>query len=307
MGYNKGDVVLAKIGLFPFLPGMIMNVEDVPPRISRMRPTGKHNNTYPVRLFTDGEYYWAADTLIQRLLPEQIHAFLAGSPDATLDKKLYGVGNRRVLKAYLAAAEPDAWESRLASAATEHPTTEKKGIDREHPETTLENAELDVHDAASAEPTSLITASDDSEDERTCSNILRAPSPEEFILTESRRLELEEDPEALKVQRWRVSLQRTLLRNDATSPSDIYSFRLATPDQTEMHGLNDLFSQMETYEQMTAEYIVFSKIDKMMRWIHLLGPLRFYHDEAEAARLHERANALAGRWVRMRRGLPAQS
>ncbi|KAJ7051414.1 hypothetical protein C8F01DRAFT_1175316 [Mycena amicta] len=246
MGYNKGDIVLAKIGLFPFLPGMIMNVEDVPPRISRMRPTGKHNNTYPVRLFTDGEYDWAADTLIQRLLADQIHAFIAGSPDAMLDKKLYGVGNRRVLKAYL-AAEPDAWE-------TEHSTTEKKGIDREHPETTLENPELDVYDAA--------------EDERTCSNILRAPSPEEFILTESRRLELEEDPEALK---------RTLLRNDATSPSDIYSFRLATPDQTEMHGLNDLFSQMETYEQMTAEYIVFSKIDKMMRWIHLLGPLRFYH------------------------------
>ncbi|KAJ7065838.1 hypothetical protein C8F01DRAFT_1126749 [Mycena amicta] len=264
MGYNKGDVVLAKIGLFPFLPGMIMNVED-----------GKHNNTYPVRIFTDGEYYWAADTLIQRLLADQIHAFIAGSPDAMLDKKLYGVGNRRVLKAYLAAAEPDAWE-------TEHSTTEKKGIDREHPETTLENLELDVYDAAAAQPTGLITASDDSEDERTCSNILRAPSPEEFILTESRRLELEEDPEALKVRRWHVSLQRTLLRNDATSPSDIYSFRLATPDQTEMHALIDLFSQMEMYEQMTADYIV-----------------------AEAARLHERANALAGKWVR--RGLPAQS
>ncbi|KAJ7067462.1 hypothetical protein C8F01DRAFT_1121370 [Mycena amicta] len=309
--YERRDLVLAKVDLLPFIPGMILDTEDVPPRIGKMRPKENQDNTYAVQLFPKGDYYWVAETKLERLSNEQINAFIAGTPDRGMDRRLYGVGNRRMLKAYVAASEPDAWEDRLSSATNKlhaghvSPTTVTNKL-QPAAENDMEQDRAAIASATAGSSPPMHCGphpdsdANDSEDEQTVVSMLRVVPAEVDALTEKRKLELAKDPEAVRVRRWRHELQHTLLRKEDAGPSAMYTARLASPDEQAMIRLNNVLAQIEAYEHMTVEYLVFSKILKIVRWIHMLGPLRIHG--SEGLQVHERMGALATKWVEMCRG-----
>ncbi|KAJ7054827.1 hypothetical protein C8F01DRAFT_1259251 [Mycena amicta] len=234
--YDRRDLVLAKIDLLPFLPGMtltvwdafqIMDANDVPSRIHKMRPEQNQDSTYAVRLFPKGDYYWVAESELEPLSCEQISAFIAGTPDPAMDRRLYGVGKRRMVKAYVAASEPDEWEVQLAAATTKLQPAATNGIEQDR---------AGVGFAGSGSSSQLHSGhhmdsdANNSEDERTVASMLRAAPAEVDALTEKQKLELAKDPEAV----------RAMIR------------------------LNDVLAQIETYENMTVDYLVFSKILKII-------------------------------------------
>ncbi|KAJ7054913.1 hypothetical protein C8F01DRAFT_1161793 [Mycena amicta] len=286
--YERRDLVLAKVDLLPFIPGMIMDTEDVPPRIGKMRPKENQDNTYAVRLFPKGDYYWVAETKLE------------STPDRGMDRRLYGVGNRRMLKAYVAASEPDAWEDRLSSATNKlhaghvSPTTVTNKL-QPAAENDMEQDRAAIASATAGSSPPMHCGphpdsdANDSEDEQTVVSMLRAAPAEVDALTEKRKLELAKDPEAVRVRRWRHELQHTLLRKEDAGPVGYAMIRL-----------NNVLAQIEAYEHMTVEYLVFSKILKIVRWIHMLGPLRIHG--SEGLQVHERMGALATKWVEMCRG-----
>ncbi|KAJ7049820.1 hypothetical protein C8F01DRAFT_1093019 [Mycena amicta] len=236
--YDRRDLVLAKIDLLPFLPGMIMDADDVPARIHKMRPKRNQDSTYAVRLFPKGDYYWVAERELEPLSREQISAFIAGTPDRGLDRRLYGVGKRRMLKAYVAPAA-------------------KNGIEQNHAAIgfATSGASCQLHSRSY-----LDSDGNNSEDERTVASMLRAAPAEVDALTEKQKLELAKDPEAIQVRRWRRELQQILLRKEDAKPSAKFTARLASPDEQAMIRLNDVLAQIETYENMTVDYLVVSRV-----------------------------------------------
>ncbi|KAJ7061375.1 hypothetical protein C8F01DRAFT_1288994, partial [Mycena amicta] len=241
--------------------------------------------------------YWVAEPELEPLSRKQISAFIAGTPDGRLDRRLYGVGKRRMLKAYVAASEPDEWEVRLATATTDLQPAAKNGIEQNHAAIGFANsgASCQLHSGPY-----LDSDANNSEDERTVASMLRAAPAEVDALTEKQKFELAKDPEAIQVRRWRCELQQILLRKEDAKLSAKFTARLASPNDQAMIRLNNVLTQIETYENMTVDYLVFLKILKIVRWIHMLGPLRIHG--AEGLRVHERMEVLAAKWVGMCRG-----
>ncbi|KAJ7691545.1 hypothetical protein B0H17DRAFT_1062897 [Mycena rosella] len=94
---------------------------------------------------------------------------------------------------------------------------------------------------------------------------------------------LESDPEALKVREWRHKLQKMFLSSDKSLPKE-----------DEMPTVNTLFTTVEGYQNMTIDYLTFSKIGKVMRHIHLLELGKVPRDDEYNFR--DRAKALVDKW-----------
>ncbi|KAK7447116.1 hypothetical protein VKT23_013747 [Stygiomarasmius scandens] len=90
------------------------------------------------------------------------------------------------------------------------------------------------------------------------------------------------DPEATKVRQWRHVLQRTFLSFN----KPMKELNMPTMDQ--------LFKDIESYQDMTSEYIAFSKIGKVMRHITLLDPSKIPLEDQYKFR--ERAKKLMDQW-----------
>jgi len=90
---------------------------------------------------------------------------------------------------------------------------------------------------------------------------------------------LAKDPEAQRVKEWRHKLQRAFLTGKSPTPED-------------MPGLDQIFQTVETYPNLTIDYLQFSKIGKVMRRIATLDEI------PRDAEFHfkDRAQQLVLRW-----------
>lgn len=85
-----------------------------------------------------------------------------------------------------------------------------------------------------------------------CNEHLEHPSP--FMV----------DPEALKVREWRHKLQKAFLHTYATPKEDVSTLQESRPSTTahprgqDMPALDRLFALVETYDNMTTEYLTVS-------------------------------------------------
>ncbi|KAF7288323.1 PWWP domain-containing protein [Mycena chlorophos] len=95
--------------------------------------------------------------------------------------------------------------------------------------------------------------------------------------------DLENDPDARQVRDWRNKLQKCFLKQSEVPPKE-----------SEMPAMDTLFTQVENYEEMSVEYLTFSKIGKVMRHIHLLEPARVPRDDEYNFR--DRAKVLVDKW-----------
>ncbi|KAJ7470935.1 hypothetical protein FB451DRAFT_1559455 [Mycena latifolia] len=91
------------------------------------------------------------------------------------------------------------------------------------------------------------------------------------------------DPEAVKVRQWRHKLQKTFLSNSKLPP-----------DQDEMPEIDALFTTIEEYQNMTLDYLTYSKVEKVMRHITRLAPNMLPRDDEFNFR--ERARLLVDKW-----------
>jgi len=90
------------------------------------------------------------------------------------------------------------------------------------------------------------------------------------------------DPEAAKVKEWRHKLQRAFLTKTA-------------PAAEEMAGLDTVFTTVEQYDNMTVEYLSYSKIGKVMRKIIQLTNI----PSDEQYHFRQRAQALVTKWQQL--------
>ncbi|KAJ7699511.1 hypothetical protein B0H17DRAFT_1196144 [Mycena rosella] len=96
----------------------------------------------------------------------------------------------------------------------------------------------------------------------------------------------DDDPEAQKIREWRWQLQRAFIEKNGAS---------LTEEARRLFNLRDSLV-MEPSRSRNIEYLVFSKIAKVMRHIHLLEPSKVPRDAEFNFRA--RASVLVDRWVR---------
>ncbi|KAJ7841031.1 hypothetical protein B0H13DRAFT_1584345, partial [Mycena leptocephala] len=91
------------------------------------------------------------------------------------------------------------------------------------------------------------------------------------------------DPQALQVRGWRCELQRTFLGR-------------VIPAEKEMAHVDSQFSAIENFDNMTLDYLIFSKLGKVLRHIHRLASRQVPRDDLYNFR--GRAKALVEKWYK---------
>ncbi|KAJ7162492.1 hypothetical protein C8R46DRAFT_1037695 [Mycena filopes] len=97
----------------------------------------------------------------------------------------------------------------------------------------------------------------------------------------ARLTQLSNDPTAVQIREWRYELQTTLLNSKKQ------------PNEDQIRAIGKVFTALEGCE-MTSDYLLFSKVDKVIRHIALLRLEAVPLDEE--LRIRERAAALAADW-----------
>lgn len=318
--YEIRDVVLAKVRGFPPWPGMIVDPDSVPEAVAKERPNAKtkKGNWYCVRFFPAGDYAWIVPKDISRLQQHEIQAYIAEPFKRSGD----------LLKGYRIALDPKAWEEEKEAAAAEAREEEANAeVDQlesdgeEEPDddedkkkkTKKRKRDSDVAPAkskakakkASAEPASrskatsakgkkngpkskaMVESEDEGGAEAENESASKRTSPPPTKKAKRDKEEdadspLNSDPEALKVREWRHKLQKAFLNQKVI------------PKEEEMPALDQLFSTVENYSNMTMEYLLFSKIGKVMRHIHVLTDDKVPRDDE--FKFRERAKVLVDKW-----------
>ncbi|RPD58669.1 hypothetical protein L227DRAFT_504863 [Lentinus tigrinus ALCF2SS1-6] len=317
--YEVRDVVLAKIRGFPPWPAMIVDPDSVPAAVARERPNAKtkKGNWYCVRFFPVGDYAWIVPKDISRLQQHEIEAYI-NEPY----KK-----NGDLLKGYRIALNPAEWEAERDAAAAEAREDEANAEVDQLESDGEEEADEDVEkkkkpkpkkrkresDAApakakskakksSTEPASKPRATPvkgkkngpkskavvESEDEgagnggHESTSKRSSPPPTKKAKRSKEDDALANDPEANKVREWRHKLQKAFLNPNLV------------PKEEEIPALDQLFSTVENYPHMTMEYLLFSKIGKVMRHIYILPDDRVPRDDE--FKFRERAKVLVDKW-----------
>ncbi|RDX55244.1 hypothetical protein OH76DRAFT_880528 [Lentinus brumalis] len=316
--YEVRDVVLAKVRGFPPWPGMIVDPDTVPNSVAKERPNAKtkKGNWYCVRFFPAGDYAWLVPKDISRLQQHEIEAYV-NEPF----KK-----NGDLLKGYRIALNPAEWEAERDAAVAEAQEAEANAEVDQLASDGEEEADEDVDkkkkvkkrkrdsDAAppkakskakksSTEPAPKLRAAPakgkkngpkskavvESEDEgaadgeREGTSKRTSPPPTKKAKRDKEDDDpLNNDPEATKVREWRHKLQKAFLNSKVV------------PKEEEMPALDQLFSTVENYPNMTMEYLLFSKIGKVMRHIYVLADEKVPRDDE--FKFRERAKVLVDKW-----------
>ncbi|KAL7281370.1 hypothetical protein ACG7TL_004680 [Trametes sanguinea] len=363
--YEVRDIVLAKVRGFPPWPGMIVDPDTVPAPVARERPNGKakKGNWYCVRFFPAGDYAWIVPKDISRLQEHEIKAYINEPHKRSGD----------LLKGYEIALNPKEWEEErdaaMAEAQEEEANAEVDQLesdgeeeadddeeDKKKKKTKKRKRDSDVAPAksktkakkGSAEPASKKRATsapkgkkngpkskamvesedeggaDDGEREGSGPSKRSSPPPAKKAKRdkdEDGDSPLLQDPEALKVREWRHRLQKAFLNSKAP------------PKEEDMPTLDQLFSTVESYNNMTIEFLtvslsptipqilrflppcfagnawhgvfprgslrhlspfVFSKIGKVMRHIYALSDDKVPRDDE--FKFRERAKVLVDKW-----------
>ncbi|KAG6335689.1 hypothetical protein ID866_3395 [Astraeus odoratus] len=310
--YTEREIVLAKVRGFPPWPGMVVNPDNVPPIVSRERPTGKKATFYCVRFFPAGDYAWLVSKDISKLKEHEIQAYISEPHKKNID----------LLEGYRIALDPVKWEKDRENAdlmaAEQEDNAPVDQLDSEQDEdekkpakTKKRKRESDAATKSKAKakaktdkkaPTKgrkngsklkeTVESEDDGDQDAegeggdVTSGAKAAPPPSKKLKRDKEEdidAKLESDPEARKVREWRHKLQKALLGSKG----------LPSPD--EMPALDQLFSTVEKYEHPNLiTYLSFSKIGKVMRHIAALSPEKVPRDDEFHFRT--RAKALVDKW-----------
>ncbi|PCH35978.1 hypothetical protein WOLCODRAFT_28250 [Wolfiporia cocos MD-104 SS10] len=325
--YDVRDVVLAKVRGYPPWPGMIVDPDSVPENVQNERPNAKtkKGNWYCVRFFPAGDYAWMVPKDISKLQQHEIEAYI-NEPYKRSGDLLAGYRialnpakweeEREAQRVEAAEEEANAEIDQLDSDG------EDEADDGEEKKSKSKKRKRDA-DAApakskakakpkkgSAEPANkkragsakagkkngakskaMVESEDDggveAEDEDAGPSKQTSPPPVKKTKREKEgeddaEAALAGDPEAQKVRDWRHKLQKAFLNNKAV------------PKDEDMPALDQLFTTVETYENMSISYLSFSKIGKVMRHIHAL-PAEKVPRDAEF-KFRERARTLVDKW-----------
>ncbi|EPQ56881.1 Tudor/PWWP/MBT [Gloeophyllum trabeum ATCC 11539] len=314
--YSPRDIVLAKVRGYPAWPGMVVDPDTVPPTVAKERPQGKKSTFYCVRFFPAGDYAWIVPKDISRLQKHEIEAYISEPHKKSGD----------LLIGYKTALNPEKWEEerenaraeyeqyeaeaevdQLESEVGEDEDGEKKPKPKKRKREMETPAKSKAKSKAKKEPSETpakkkatggrkkngtkSNAMVESEDEGGADADAHASRGKEESAPPTKRSKREEDeadsaltndPEATKVKDWRHKLQKAFLNTKAT------------PKPEEMPDLDKLFTTVETYDNMTLEYLQFSKIGKVMRHIHALKTEQVPRDDE--FKFRERAKVLVDKW-----------
>ncbi|KAF7288327.1 PWWP domain-containing protein [Mycena chlorophos] len=305
---------------------MVMDPKHAPPNIRDAQPVGWRRHTpYAVRFFPRGDYTWIANNYIVPLTSEGIAEYQAASADPTRKRRSgTGLGRVDLGYAYEAASRPEAWEKELeqilkdarkeaekkkkaskvgvdmdklkvyepAKVGQKRKRTKPKAKSKAVAKTTKPKPKPKEEELMMMIPDVAVLEEEEEEEEEEAGPSKKKPRKEaakkgtsKAVGRKAKEL-LEADPVALEIKEWRNKLQKTFLKQSGLPPKD-----------TEMPDMDDLFTEIEEYDEMSVEYLAFSKINKVMRHVHLLEPERVPRD-AEF-RFRDRAKALVDRWTEM--------
>ncbi|KAI0798604.1 hypothetical protein BC629DRAFT_1501194 [Irpex lacteus] len=317
--YEIRDIVLAKVRGFPPWPGMVVDPDTVPPTVAKERPNAKtKGHWYCVRFFPAGDYAWSVPKDMSRLQQHEIQAYidepfkrsgelLAGYKIALNPKQWEE--DRELLQAQAAEAEALAEVDQLqdtdgeAELDEDKPKPKKRKRDSEaapakskaKAKTKKEPAEPKKKAAATTKgkkngvkSKATVESEDEggAEDEDAGPSKKASPPPAKKQKKGDKEEEdvdaaLANDPEATKVRDWRHKLQKAFLGK-------------AVPKDEDMPALDQLFTTVEDYDNMTIQYLTFSKIGKVMRHINALPEAKVPRDSEFSFR--ERAKSLVDKW-----------
>lgn len=295
--YEFRDVVLGKVRGYPPWPGMVIDPETVPPSVSKERPSNKKAAFYCVRFFPTGDYAWLVAKDISKLQPHEIESYINEPHKKSGD----------LLQGYRIALEPTKWEKEIEAAGQmaieEEANAEIDELESEHDDDDSTKAKSKKRKRASEVTSSrtkkasapvkpkrngtkskaMIESEDegdagDDDDER--QKVRQASPPNKKAKRDEDPLAT--DPEAIKVRTWKHRLQRSFLSNRGP------------PREEDIPALDNLFSVVENYDNMNIQYLLFSKIGKVMRHIAVLSP----DDVPRDGDFHfrDRAKALVEKW-----------
>ncbi|KAJ6517310.1 hypothetical protein C8R47DRAFT_1086941 [Mycena vitilis] len=301
--FDTRDVVLGKVRGFPAWPGMIVDPTTIPRAVVKARPASKKGTVYVVRFFPTGDYAWLTPKDITPLKSAQINAYVTQQS---------GAGARKageLMEGYKIALDPDSWEAEQAAnpptAKKRKSKSQKQANDEEEEEEEVVDEEEEGEEepekagkkrkrAASPAPKaakakrggkgkkSKATVESEDEGAEAEAETGREEGANKKVKTgDGAAANPEADPDALKVREWRHKLQKTFLGK-------------ALPKEEEMPAVDALFATVEGFQNMSIEYLMFSKIGKVMRHIHLLEPGKVPRDDD--FKFRDRAKALVDKW-----------
>ncbi|KAI0694270.1 hypothetical protein BC835DRAFT_1350247 [Cytidiella melzeri] len=318
--YEIRDVVLAKVRGFPAWPGMVVDPDSVPSGVAKERPNAKSKKGqwYCIRFFPAGDYAWMVPKDMSKLQQHEIQAYidepfkrsgelLAGYKIA-LDPKKWEE-EREAAQAAAAEAEADAEVDQLedtegeGEAEAEDKQKQKKrkrdsdvapAKSKTKAKTKKESLEPKKKTAPikskknGVKSKALVESEDEAgaDDEDAGPSKKASPPPTKKQKKSEKEEEeadsaLANDPEATKVRDWRHRLQKAFLGK-------------VLPKDEDMPALDQLFTTVEEYENMSIQYLTFSKIGKVMRHINALPVAKVPRDSEFAFR--DRAKSLVDKW-----------
>ncbi|KAJ7645008.1 hypothetical protein B0H17DRAFT_458673 [Mycena rosella] len=325
--FDTGEIVLGKLRGFPPWPGMVVDPNTVPKAVSKERPTNKKSIAYAVRFFPTGDYAWLGPKELKRLTTADINAFVrdagAGRKSGDLlagyrsaldptawEKEQAATPPPKKRKSKTKAKEEQEEEEEEDEIVTEDAPADDDGEEAEpeedeKPGKKRKRASSPAPSKAKAKPKSGKAAAkggkkggkgkskaaveseddagEDAEAEAEGDDEEAKERPSKKAKAVDGTAKLESDPEALKVREWRHKLQKMFLSSNKSLPKE-----------DEMPAVNTLFTTVEGYQNMTIDYLTFSKIGKVMRHIHLLEPGKVPRDDEYNFR--DRAKALVDNW-----------
>ncbi|KIM45736.1 hypothetical protein M413DRAFT_66307 [Hebeloma cylindrosporum] len=321
--YDVGEAVLGKIRGYPPWPGIIIDAGDAPPAVLNDQPPNKKANFHCVMFFPAGEYAWLHPKDMSALLPHEIEAFLADDNKKRNGElhKGYQIAldsaefvreqrnNVRALKESMDNAQVDQLESENEEGGS---TSKKRKRDSDAepaakakrapkaPTKKKDSAEPPKKKSAKggkkngAKSKALIESEDEGDgaegeddDEDAGPSKKTSPPPAKKAKRDkddgSDYAKGGSDPQSLKVRDWRHKLQKTFLSNKTM------------PKAENVPEIDNLFTLVENYDEMTIEQLQFSKIGKVMRHIASLTPEKAPPRENEF-NFRKRAKALVDKW-----------
>ncbi|CAA7270272.1 unnamed protein product [Cyclocybe aegerita] len=330
--YAIGDSVLGKIRGFPPWPAIVVDPNEAPPAVRSEQPPGKKSAFQCVLFFPKGDYAWLTHKDLSALLPHEIEAFLADDSKKRNGELREGYQIARdpsnwIQELHERRARMLREEAELEeNAQVDQLESEGDGDDGEGDSTTGKKSksavtkkrkrESDAEAPAKAkkgprakkeagEPKkrgggrkngAKSKATVESEDEGEAGEVEDeedAGPSKKATPPPAKRAKREKDddgddsknpgdPQSVKVRDWRHRLQKTFLSNKTVPRAD------------SMSEIDELFTTVEKYEEMTIEQLQFSKIGKVMRHIAAQPEEKVPRDGD--FKFRARAKALVDKW-----------